>query len=299
MSQPGSQPPAVAPNNPTLTFDPSTLPIPQLESLKFKANQIIESIQLLQRPLEVGGQNVMPAWPDILSKYNILLSQTHNFSTSLVGGLGLGGGTGKAQENPYEKLALHPSAGMTDTQLDNEIIPLLRNQQTTDVLRMENETVRKLSEHMETKGSVGVLFPPASIAPTTSRGMPQIQPRKPEYHEVLRECEDIKNAHDHRVERAVRAVHMLRDKFEWKARVEVDQEEPEDLEWDPTAANGGRNGGVSEDVTEGEGEGDVNMNGDGGNDDDEEMEMEDVLGEVNGRGTPSTAGFGTPAPEPS
>src|SRR6267154_5260085 len=60
------------------------LPIAQLELLKFKANQIIDSIQALQRTIDVGGQNVMPAWPDILSKYNVILSQTHSFSQSLL-----------------------------------------------------------------------------------------------------------------------------------------------------------------------------------------------------------------------
>ncbi|KAG2068275.1 hypothetical protein BDR04DRAFT_1232896 [Suillus decipiens] len=52
-------------------------------------------------------------------------------------------------------------------------------------------------------------------------------------HDVLHECEEIRSSHDHRVERAVRAVMMLRDKFEWKQRVEVEVEEPEELEWDP------------------------------------------------------------------
>ena len=65
----------------------SALPVAQLESLRFKANQIIESIQALQWQLEGGGRNVMPPWPDILAKYNLLLSQTHNLSTTLVGGI--------------------------------------------------------------------------------------------------------------------------------------------------------------------------------------------------------------------
>ncbi|KAJ6558673.1 hypothetical protein B0H10DRAFT_1846618, partial [Mycena sp. CBHHK59/15] len=218
------------------SFETSPLPVDQLESLRFKANQIIESIYGLQRTIEAGNQNYMPAWPDILSKYNMLLSQTHNFSTALVApvqaaSISFANGVPQISKpsgvNPYEKIALHPRVAMSDTQLDNEVIPLLRNQQTTDVLRMENDTVRRLSEHMATRGSLGVLggAPPAAFG-----GLP---PRKPEYEDVLRECEQIRAAHDQRVERAARAVAMLRDKFELRQRVQVEVEEPEELSWDP------------------------------------------------------------------
>ncbi|KAJ7705423.1 hypothetical protein B0H17DRAFT_667649 [Mycena rosella] len=221
------------------SFESSSLPVDQLESLRFKANQIIESIYGLQRTIEAGNQNYMPAWPDILSKYNMLLSQTHNFSTALVapvqGATISFGANGVPQiskptagVNPYEALALHPSVGMSDTQLDNEVIPLLRNQQTTDVLRMENDTVRRLSEHMATRGALGVLG--AVLPPPPAIG---VLPRKPEYEDVLRECDGIRAAHDQRVERAVRAVAMLRDKFELRQRVQVEVEEPEELSWDP------------------------------------------------------------------
>ncbi|KAJ7182709.1 hypothetical protein C8R43DRAFT_967801 [Mycena crocata] len=221
------------------SFSPSTLPVDQLESLRFKAKQIIESIYGLQRTIEAGNQNWMPPWPDILSKYNMLLSQTHNFSTALVAPVQAASVTFDANgvpqiakptagANPYEALALHPSIGMSDTQLDNEVIPLLRNQQTTDVLRMENDTVRRLAEHMATRGALGVLG--AVQPPPPGLGL---LPRKPEHEDVLRECDQIRAAHDQRVERAVRAVAMLRDKFELRQRVEVEVEEPEELSWDP------------------------------------------------------------------
>ncbi|KAF7369078.1 hypothetical protein MVEN_00234700 [Mycena venus] len=217
------------------TFSPSTLPVDQLESLRFKANQIIDSIYGLQRTIEAGNTNYMPAWPDILSKYNMLLSQTHNFSTALAAPAAVqlsfaanGVPTlGRPQGNPYEGLALHPSKAMTDAQLDTEAIPLLRNQQTTDVLRMENDTVRRLASHMTTRGSLGVL---GAVLPPPALG---VAPRKPEYEDVIGECDAIRAAHDQRVDRAVRAVAMLRDKFELRQRVEVEVEEPEELSWDP------------------------------------------------------------------
>lgn len=219
-------------NLPELPFDPTNLPISQLESLRFKANQIIESIQTLQRTID-GHPTAIPAWPDILSKYNVLLSQTHNFSTSLVNpvtGVRVNGAV-TPKENLLEKVALHPSVGMTDAQLDNEVIPLLRNQQTVDVLKVENESVRRMSEHMATGGSMGVL---TGTFPAFSSGRAG---RKPENEDVLIECAEIREAHDRRVERAVRAVTMLRDKFDWKTRVEVEVEEPEELTWDPRLEN--------------------------------------------------------------
>ena len=257
------------------------LPISQLESLKFKANQIIDSIQGLQRTIEAGHQAAMPAWPDILSKYNLLLSQTHSFSTSLMGNPSLQAAAA-GRVNPFEKIALHPNAAMTDVQLDGEVIPLLRNQQTLDVLRTENETVRRLSEHMNTKGSVGVLNgvgPPAVSGYGYANGMGASK-KKVEYEDVLAECDEIRSAHDRRVERAVRAVTMLRDKFEWKQRVEVEVEEPEELEWDPRLRMqqvniGGINGGDDEmggDNGE-DGDGDVGMESpEGGSSDENEVE---------------------------
>ncbi|KAF9240022.1 hypothetical protein BU15DRAFT_87762 [Melanogaster broomeanus] len=226
--------PATSRNQAQLGFDTHSLPVSQLESLRFKTNQIIESIQTLQRTIEVGGQIVMPAWPDILSKYNVILSQTHSFYTSLIlPPTATHSSQSQPQtKSPYEKIALHPSIGMTEHQLDNELIPLLRNQQTTDVLRMENATVRRLAECMVTRGAIATNgLEGQNHQPTSGFGTNVKQ--KVTHEDVLRECAEIREAHDHRVDRAVRAVLMLRDKFEWKQRVEVEEPEPEELEWDP------------------------------------------------------------------
>lgn len=265
-------------------LEPSQLPVAQLESLRSKINQMIESIQLLQRTIEVGGQNAMPAWPDILSKYTILLSQSHNLSMSLVGTFAnsavaaRSNGTGAGQappSNPYEKLALHPIMPMSDALLDSEIIPLLRNQQTTEVLRAENETVRHLAEHMRTRGSLGVLAPVPTAPGPGRRGMGGDAGKKTEYEDVLRECEQIKLEHDERVDRAVRAVTLLREKYDWKARVEVDQEEPEELEWDPRLQASG------EETMNGNGDVEAESEptpDEQSNDSEEEEELEEVLG---------------------
>ncbi|KAH8109413.1 hypothetical protein DFH11DRAFT_1627178 [Phellopilus nigrolimitatus] len=198
----------------------AVLPVGQLESAKFKITQMVESIIALQRIVEAGGQNAMPTWPDILAKYNVLLSQTHNLSTSLVStqiSSQVSSGTetfppSSAASKPFAKLALHPSSSLPDAQLDNDLIPLLRNQQTTEVLRLESDAVRRVAERLPTAA------------------MQKERPSAAEtYNAVLQACEHIKAEHDSRCERAARAVTLLRDKYDWKARVAVETEEPEDF----------------------------------------------------------------------
>lgn len=283
---------------------PAALPVAQLESLRSKINSMVESIQTLQWTIEQGGQNVMPTWPDVLSKYTILLSQSHNLSMSLVGPAGgsaarangHGSGQANAPTNPYERLALHPSVPMGDAQLDNEVIPLLRNQQTTDVLRLENDTVRHLAAHMATRGSLGVLGMTSASPPgpsAASRTRFGVQEKKPEYADVLRECDQIRLEHDERVERAVRAVTLLREKYDWKVRMEVQDEEPEEFDWEGMVTDRG-----GENVDE-----DVEMNVDGDDEDKEgkgeesnESEEEEELEEVLGNGAEHSSPEGTPHP---
>jgi hypothetical protein len=193
------------------TSTPTNLPIAQLESLRFKVNQTIDSILYLRRILEAGGQNSMPQWPSVLTRYNLLLSQTHSLSTSLATVFP------KSNANIFESLALHPTLGLADAQFDAGIIPFLRNLQTTEVLRMENETVRRMSEHSHTGGTLGIV---SGVS-------------KASHEDVIQECDQIKLEHDERVDRAIKAVTMLREKYDWKARVMVEQEEPEELDWDP------------------------------------------------------------------
>ena len=40
----------------------------------------------------------------------------------------------------------------------------------------------------------------------------------------------MRDEHDRRADRAIRAVNLLRDKYDWKGRVEVAEEEPEEWE---------------------------------------------------------------------
>ncbi|KAI0339242.1 hypothetical protein BDW22DRAFT_1361727 [Trametopsis cervina] len=267
--------PGAASGLPTMPQYDSSLPVGHLESLRSKINQMIDSIQALQWTVEAGGQSAMPAWPDILSKYTMLLSQSHNLSMSLVGTFGAlsaartnGAGSSHTPSNPYERLALHPSVPMTDAQLDNEVMPLLRNQQTTDVLNLENETVRHLAQRMASRGSLGVPTTASQRAPGALASRPSDieTERVAHWAKVMAECEQIKVEHDERIERAVNAVIRLRsEKYDWKLRVEVEQEEPEELEWDPRLGDQATRGGMREQEEE-------------SNDSEEEEELEEVLG---------------------
>ncbi|GJF00176.1 hypothetical protein PsYK624_164550 [Phanerochaete sordida] len=289
--------PPNVPVAPLPTLQPAPLPVAQLESLRSKINSMIESIQTLQATIDQQGQNVMPSWPDILSKYTILLSQSHNLSMSLVGPAAAAkpvnghGAAAAPPTNPYERLALHPSVPMTDQQLDNELIPLLRGQQTTDVLKLENDTVRHLAEHMSTRGSLSVLGV-AGTSASADRPRFGVPEKKVDYADVLRECEQIRLEHDERVDRAVRAVMLLREKFEWKARVEVETEEPEELDWDPLGGMGGDEH-VDEDI-EMNLEGGAQTGDEGKDDQSNESEEEEELEEVLGNGADNSSPMGTP-----
>jgi len=215
---------------PRLELDPSTLPLGQLESLRFKINQIIDSIQNLQRTIEFGMQtssgfipNALPPWPDILAKYNLLVSQTHTLSNSLSAtfsqsaqsnsALSLPGTRPKPQpSNPFEKLALHPSTILPEAQFENDLIPLLRNQQTVSVLNHESTLVARLQDAIKELNAVNGM---SRLVQT------QQTPGQPDHERTIQACETIRSAHDSRVDRARRAVTLLRDKYDWRARVEI------------------------------------------------------------------------------
>ena len=77
-------------------------------------------------------QNPEDAPTDLLAKYAVMMAQTHNLLRTL------------ASSTPLTSIALHPHAPLTDASLNGTLIPLLRNQQTTDVLCAESTSVRRL-----------------------------------------------------------------------------------------------------------------------------------------------------------
>ncbi|KAF8513071.1 hypothetical protein JB92DRAFT_2925294 [Gautieria morchelliformis] len=215
------------------------LPVAHLESLKYRVTQIMESITALQFLVDANGAPAMPPWPDILARYNLLLSQTHSLSVSLSFALAQHQQQPPPQNapaNPFQNLALHPGLAIPEQQLDNAVAPLLRNQPTMQVLREEEASVRSIA---------------AVIKSATPEGLPAI-PGVEGCEQVVQECLEVKRAHDSRVERAIKAVALLRDRYEWRARVEAG-DEPEEQEQD----EGG--GGAPELDRELDREGDVVM----------------------------------------
>jgi len=210
--------------------------IASLESIKFRVTQLIDSIQTLAWQLEAFQP---PPWPDLLAKYAVVMAQTHNLSRAL------------ASSTPLASIALHPRAPLADASLDGALIPLLRNQQTTDVLRAESASVRRLGSALN---------------------LPEDAPP----HVVFEAVSEATVAHDGRAERAQRAVAMLREKYDWRVRVAVD---PEDVWGDDSDVDDvGDVGGLGT----GEGEASVAPRGPespaSANTSEEEEELENVIG---------------------
>ncbi|KAI0279140.1 hypothetical protein BGY98DRAFT_884807, partial [Russula aff. rugulosa BPL654] len=159
--------------------------IASLESIKFRLTQLIDSIQTLAWQLEAF--HPPPPWPDILAKYAVVMAQTHNLSRALA-------------SSTLASTALHPRTPLSDASLDGTLIPLLRNQQTTDVLCAESASVRRLNAALKL-------------------------PEDPPPQAVLDAVSEVVAAHDARAERAQRAVAMLREKYDWRVRVAVDHDE--------------------------------------------------------------------------
>ncbi|KAN0082616.1 hypothetical protein V8E55_008411 [Tylopilus felleus] len=82
---------------------------------------------------------------------------------------------------------------MADHQLDNDLIPLLRNQQTTNVLRMENASVRRLAECMTTRGAIATNTMDAQNNPPPS-GFGTGLRQRVTYDDVLCECAEVRDA---------------------------------------------------------------------------------------------------------
>ncbi|CAE6463108.1 unnamed protein product, partial [Rhizoctonia solani] len=82
MSIPVPPPPPVPDPKLDATTLSTQLPQAQVENLRYKIIQIMESINGLLVTLNTGGMQ-LAAWPDLMTKYNVLLSKTHTLAASL------------------------------------------------------------------------------------------------------------------------------------------------------------------------------------------------------------------------
>lgn len=184
----------------------------QLESLKYRMNQLIESIAALQYLIHNNGSPAMPSWPDVLARYNLLLSQIHALFSALSYIPTHAAQKQQPQEDsqepstkPLQNLVVYPTVLFTQHQLDHELQHLFRTSQTAEVLKEEDGIVRRIGSMLKS---------------STPEGVP-LQPGPEGCMQVVQECAEIKHEHDARVERAVKAVTLLKDRYDWHARVEA------------------------------------------------------------------------------
>jgi hypothetical protein len=325
-----SQAPALYPH-PKLAFDPSTLPVGQLESLRFKANQLVESIQSLTATLALGlptpngfNPNMLPPWPDILAKYSLLVSQTHTLSQSLNITFNQPAPMQPASilrpkiipVNPFQKIVLHPGKPLEEEHIGATLLPLLRTKPDAPEDELENLLVARLRRSQAFASSNQPRRAGFGLGAGIGGADSSLQ-----HEETLRKCSAMRQEHDARADRAARAVSMLREKFDTKARVEIEfpptpplvplipQEEVAMLDdpgiEDPLGAHPGGDGGDETDGME-EDVDPENMSGTESSDDPDALDdmIEEMQGEAMransdedlfGPGTPASAP-GTPAP---
>ncbi|KDQ09288.1 hypothetical protein BOTBODRAFT_179151 [Botryobasidium botryosum FD-172 SS1] len=217
MSAPQSQP-AQPSELPQPVLVPAVLPLAQLESLKFKLVQTMESIRGLQATVHAGGQPFMVTWPEILTKYNVILSHTHTLFNSLsntqtattaAGSISGAGISTSNTRNPLAHLALHPTVTIPEGQPDLALSSLMRMMRLPDVLSADKDTVAQIREMVD-----GTRGPGGGTSGLGGLGSGETD------EEVLSRIEQIRSDHDGRVVRGLRAVQMLKEQYDWRVRVE-------------------------------------------------------------------------------
>ncbi|CAE6339604.1 unnamed protein product [Rhizoctonia solani] len=238
MSIPVPAPPPV----PDPKLDPTTLssqlPQAQVENLRYKIIQIMESINGLLVTLNTGGMQ-LAAWPDLVNKYNVLLSKTHTLAASLSTPPTRKGAIGFRQivptpfavsgppdaapttvsnpvnptSNPTDASAPVPTG--LDPQLDAMLEALLDGRRSMSVTKTDVANVARL--HLPETG-LGVGGPVGGVVGGSETVPPDV---------MLTRLEEIRKAHDARCARGVEAVRQLKDKYDWKSRLLFDDSDSE------------------------------------------------------------------------
>jgi hypothetical protein len=148
----------------------------------------------------------MTSWPDILAKYNNLLAQTHSLSESLSGkhipapprkpGEPL-----RPRVNQFEMIALHPLISLNELQT-NMTVNLLKTQPLPEVMSKADDSIARFAE----KRKDGA-----------------------DDFDVIKEMQQIREGHDAKVDRALKSVMELKDKYDWKMRMAFDEPEDENM----------------------------------------------------------------------
>ncbi|CAE6443682.1 unnamed protein product [Rhizoctonia solani] len=186
-------------------LDPTTLsnrlPQAQIENLRYKIVQIMESINGLLVTLNTPGMH-LAAWPDLITKYNVLLSKTHTLATSLSTLPTRKGSIGFKHIVPTPfAVGSDPAPNPTDT-LDAMLEALLDGRRSMSVTKTDVGNVARL--RLSSTGGEPVL--------------PDV---------MLARLDEVQKAHDARCARGVEAVRQLKDKYDWKSRLLFDDSESE------------------------------------------------------------------------
>jgi len=149
----------------------------------------------------------MTSWPDILAKYNNLLAQTHSLSESLSGKHippppRKPGELPRPRVNQFEMIALHPLISLNELQT-NMTVNLLKTQPLPEVMSRADESIAQFAE----KRKDGA-----------------------DDFDIIKEMQQIREGHDAKVDRALKSVMGLKDKYDWKMRMAFDEPEDETME---------------------------------------------------------------------
>jgi len=194
-------------SNPTLT----AATLPPLDAISLKFSQIHDGILSLARAIEADAERSIITWPDILSKYNFLVSQSHILSQTL------SNAAPSAEEHPADprtrrpplsnlpRLVLHPSSPTPEDQsMDFRVAALIRTALITDMSEQE----------------AGIL---------KAFGLVQGDHNE---DAALSQLDGILKAHDGRVSRILEQTIAFREQYDWTTRVSVAP--PEDAPHSPS-----------------------------------------------------------------
>ena len=96
-------------------------------------------------------------------------------------------------KNPLPNLVIHPAQPISEGNMDNALSALLRMMRLPEVLGTDMETAARMGGAQDSDIRTD--------------------------DDIIHEMRAVRDEHDYRVERAVLAVQMLRDRYNWKRRV--------------------------------------------------------------------------------
>ncbi|CAE6481692.1 unnamed protein product, partial [Rhizoctonia solani] len=208
--------------------------------------QIMEGINGLLITLNTPGMQ-LAAWPELMTKYSLLLSKTHTLASSLSTPPTRKGMIGFRQIVPTPFAVNGPpdttaSTGQTnpapnpgvpsssdgptglDPQLDAMLEALLDGRRSISVTKTDVGNVARLHLPGGNAGGVGLGLGLGIGGMGAGAGLVG-ETVPPDV--MLARLEEVRSAHDARCARGVEAVRQLKDKYDWKSRLLFDDSESE------------------------------------------------------------------------